>query len=94
MGIKTIKEAKEIAKSYNKIKTDYKRLEFLKENQGKLKVVLDNDCTMVEFDLDEIDEDFQDTIAEIELNSFDDYHGWTDAIVELFQFAGIKAEQC
>ena len=93
--ITTIKEAKEIAKKYNKIKTDYERLEFIKQNQGKLIVVLDNDCTMVDFDFDKsIDEDLQDDIVSIDLNNFDDYHGWTDAVVELFKFAGIKAEQC
>lgn len=93
--ITTISEAKALAKEYNKIKTDRERLEFLKQNNGKLKVVLDNDCSHVEFDLDTtIDEDLQDDIISIPLNRFYDHHGWTNAVVELFEFAGIKAETC
>ena len=91
--IKTVKEAKEIAKKYNALKTDLERLVFLKEQKGNLKVVLDNDCTMVEFDEIE-DEEKSEAVSEIELESFDDYHGWTNAVVELFEFAGITAESC
>lgn len=91
--IKTVKEAKEIAKKYNALKTDLERLAFLKEQKGNLKVVLDNDCTMVEFDEIE-DEEKSEAISEIELEQFDDYHGWTDAVIELFEFAGITAESC
>jgi hypothetical protein len=83
--IKSVKEAKEIAKKYNNIKTDLERLTFLK-------VVLDNDCTMVTFD--EIDKEIWKDISEIEFETFDDYHGWTNAVIELFEFAGITAEAC
>ena len=91
--IKTVKEAKEIAEKYNALKTDLERLAFLKEQKGNLKVVLDNDCTMVEFDEIE-DEEKSEAISEIELEQFDDYHGWADAVIELFEFAGITAESC
>jgi hypothetical protein len=91
--IKSVKEAKEIAKKYNALKTDLERLAFLKEQKGNLKVVLDNDCTMVEFDEIE-DEEKTEAISEIELKQFDDYHGWTNAVIELFEFAGITAESC
>lgn len=90
--IKSVKEAKEIAKKYNNIKTDLERLTFLKEQKGNLKVVLDNDCTMVAFD--EIDKEIWKDISEIEFETFDDYHGWTTAVIELFEFAGITAEAC
>ncbi len=94
--ITTIKQAKEIAKKYNALKTDKERLVFLKEQKGNMKIVLDNDITMVEFDLiggcD--DEEQEEIIAGIELKDFDNYHGWTDAVVQLFEFAGITAETC
>ena len=48
---------------------------------------------MVEFDEIE-DEEKSEAVSEIELESFDDYHGWTNAVVELFEFAGITAESC
>lgn len=91
--IKTVKEANDIAKRYNSLKTDMERLYFLKEQKGNLKVVLDNDMTMVEFDEIE-DEEKEDQIREIELESFDYYHGWTDGVIQLFEFAGITAESC
>jgi len=93
--ITSVKQAKELAKQYNAIKTDKERLQFLKEQKGNLKVVLDNDCTMVDFDIIAVDDEVQEeAIGDISLESFDDYHGWTDAVVELFEFAGITAEQC
>ena len=93
--ITSVKQAKELAKNYNAIKTDKERLKFLKEHPDSLKVVLDNDLTMVEFNLIIVDDDVQEeAIAEIKLNDFDNYHGWTDAVVELFEFAGISAETC
>ena len=91
--IKTVKEAKEIAKKYNSLNTDLKRLAFLKEQKGTLYLYLDNDCTMVKFE--EIDdEDIDEKISEINLNDFDKWHGWEDGVIELFEFAGIRAEQC
>jgi len=87
------KKALEIAKTYNSLNTDLQRLVYLKDQKGNLKVVLDNDCTMVEFD--EIrGREILEYVSEIELKQFDNYHGWTDAIVQLFEFAGITAETC
>ena len=91
--ITTIKEAKELARQYNAIKTDLERLAFLKEYRWAMTVVLDNDMTMVEF-REVGDEDLNDVIEDIELNEFDNYHGWTDGVVELFRFAGITCETC
>lgn len=96
--IKTLKQAKELAKEYNKIKKDKDRLSFLRDHKDTMKVVLDNDCTMVNFiwDDESMDDDIEDKMYDIDssLESFDGYHGWTDSVVELFEFAGITAEQC
>lgn len=93
--IKTIKQAKALAKDYNKIKKDIKRLEFLKQHNNELKVILDNDSSQVGFILDEdMDEDLQELILEIDLESFEEYHGWGDGVVILMKFAGITAEPC
>lgn len=93
--ISSVREAKAKAALYNAIKTDKERLVFLKANRDSFKVVLDNDMTMVEFNIVSVDDDVQEeAIAEIELNAFDNYHGWSDAVIELFEFAGIAAESC
>ena len=93
--MKTIEHYKELAKQYNKINKDKDRLIFLKNHKEDTTVVLDNDRTEVSFLLPEdMDEDLQELIRDIDLNPFNDYHGWTDAVVELFQFAGINAEVC
>ena len=94
--IKTIEQAIALANKYNKINSDKKRLQFLKDNNKDLIVILDNDATMVSFIFTEtIDEDLKDLIIEkVDLNSFDEYHGWGAGNIELFQFAGITAEAC
>ncbi len=88
---------KELADKFNSLKTDRERLVFLKEHNDVMKVVCDNDQTMVEFiqpsTMD--DEVFEDMCEELyPLEDFDNYHGWTDGIIELFEFAGITAETC
>lgn len=91
-----LERMQELAEKYNSLKTDKERLVFLKEHNDTMKVVLDNDLTMVEFIKPDTmdDEVWEDIVEELKLETFDDYHGWTDAVVELFEFAGIKAEQC
>lgn len=91
--IKTVKEAKEIANKYNSLNTDLERLAFLKEQKGTLFAYLDNDCTMVRFEEIE-DEEIYEIIDDIKLNNFDEWHGWEDGVIELFEFAGIRAEKC
>lgn len=89
--ITTFKQAKDLAAQYNKCVTDLERLRFL-QDEPDMKVILDNDLTMVEFIVDDTDEYLHDLVMEIDLNSFENYHGWTDGVVELFRFAGINAE--
>lgn len=86
------KDLIEISKKYNKLKTDLERLHFLKEHKGVLMVQLDNDCSMVMFDKDELNEDI--IPEDIDFESFDEYHGWGDGVQLLFRFAGITAESC
>lgn len=92
--ITTIKQAKGLAKKFNALKTDKQRLVFLKEQHGNMRVVLDNDCTMVGFNLDGFEDEVYELVIDIELDTFDEYHGWTDGVVELFKFAGIDVETC
>lgn len=81
--ISTVKQAKELAKEYNGIESDLERLGFLAKHPGEFKVVLDNDCTSVEFNIVCVDDDVQEeAIAEIRLNDFDEYHGWTDGVLD------------
>lgn len=83
----------ELAKKVNELSSDEQRLEFLKNNSDKLKVVLDNDCSSICF----IDSELQELLEEkynISLEWFDDYHGRDDGIIKLFKFAWIRAESC
>ena len=86
-----VKQAKRLAADYNKCVTDLERLRFL-QDEHNLTVILDNDITMVGFVLDTVDDEIESEVMEIDLNSFDESHGWTDGIIELFKFAGINAE--
>lgn len=95
--ITSVKDAKAKAKIYNAIKTDKERLAFLKENRDSFKVVLDNDQTMVCFNIIGVEDEVQEEAIsdlERELNTFDNYHGCTTGCLELFEFAGISAEEC
>lgn len=93
--MKTIKHYNELANQYNKIKKDEDRLVFLKNHNEDMTVVLDNDYTMVNFLIpSDLDEHFQELIADIYLKSFDKYHGNSTGVIELFKFAGINAEYC
>lgn len=90
---KFIEKYKVIAEEVNKLDSDIKRLQYLKDNSDKLMVELDNDCTSICF----IDRDIWELLEEkynITLEWFDYYHGRTDWIIELFEFAWIKAETC
>lgn len=93
--IKTLEQAKELANEYNFIDNDWDRLHFLKDHNQELMAILDNDCTMVEFQIDDnVDNEVSELISDIDLNSFDDYHYWSDGCLLLFKFAGICAESC
>lgn len=92
--LKTIKDAKEIAKNYNAIETNIERLAFLKVNNEILKIVLDNDCTMVSFIIDDNDDDLYEALGDIRLNAFDNYYGCNNELIELFRYIGITAECC
>lgn len=83
------KEAKEIAENYNKIKTDKERFKFLMSHSDKIKLVLDNDMTMVNF----ITEEDNDEI-DISLKDLDDYLGNSEGVLNLLEFIGITAEEC
>lgn len=89
--IKNLKQAKRLAAEYNKCTTDLERLRFLQDEQN-LTVILDNDLTMVGFVLDNVDDEVESEIMEIDMNRFDESHGWADGVVELFKFAGINVE--
>lgn len=87
----------QIAEKWNGLKTDQERLKWLTENKGQLIVMLDNDQSSVEFDVDEVFEedvhdDIIDKIHSIMLNDFDKYHYWSGGVFELFEFIGIKAQ--
>lgn len=94
--VSTIKEAKDLAKKWNDINEDIDRLKFLKDNNTKMKVILDNDQTQVGFihdmDTDEETEVLND--LESELNSFDNFCGDDDLVYTMFEFIGIEAEGC
>lgn len=92
--IKSAKQAKDLAKEYNKITKDIDRLKFLQKNKETMKVVLDNDCSMVAFITDVETTEEEDDICSIDLNNFEDCHGWGDGNILLFEFAGITAESC
>lgn len=95
--ITSVKQAKQILKEFNAIKTDLGRLKYIKDHSTELKVVLDNDLSMVNFNLISVDDDVQEeAISELDsqLNNFDEYHGWGEGNVLLFKFAGIDAEAC
>jgi hypothetical protein len=85
-----------LEEQFNALKTDWDRLQFLKDHPKDLKAVLDNDITMVELiQPDEInDDDWEYIVTDIKLNDFDDYHYWSDGCLLLFKFAGITAESC
>jgi len=90
-----LQEYKNLAKEYNAITEDKDRLQFLKNHNTKVKVVLDNDVSMVEFIYpDNLEEEEIELITDIELNNFDKYHYWSDGNLILFAFAGISAECC
>ena len=88
----TKKELIEIANKYNKLETDLERLHFLKKHNGVLKVVLDNDLSMVVFDDNKLNG--YEIPEDVEFATFDEYHGWGDGVQLLFEFAGITAEAC
>jgi len=73
---KDIKYFTKKIKEFNKIKTDIDRLQFLKDNSEDFKVVLDNDCSMVYLE----DNDMQEYFAgkDIEINTFDNFHYRSD----------------
>lgn len=88
-----IEKYKKIAEEVNNLSSDKERLEYLKNNSDKLFVELDNDCSSICF----IDRDIWEILEEkynLSLEWFDDYHGRNDAVIELFEFAWIKAEAC
>ncbi len=92
--IRSITQAQEIAGKYNALKTDRERLSFLKENNEYLKVVLDNDQTMVNFITKKTAKELNAALCDINLNDFDKFHGWEEGVIELFEFAGITVEGC
>lgn len=91
--ITSVKQAKALAEKFNALKTDIERLTFIKENSSSLKVVLDNDWSGVQFHYIAVDDvEQEDAIANIQLNDFDEFHGWSDGVFKLFEFIGIFAE--
>jgi hypothetical protein len=91
--MKTIKEYKQLAKEFNACPGDYERLAFLKAHRDKFIVMLDNDSSHVDFKIPEdMDEDEVEIIGNIRLDSFDNYHYWSDGVLILFAFAGIDAD--
>lgn len=88
--------------------TDEDRLALLKQYPHELKVVLDNDCSWMDF-IKDIDDVVEATFKEEGDNGngydvyhdemgnamgFHYYHGWTDGVIDLFTFFGITAHPC
>lgn len=92
----TLTEAKQVATKWNKLKKDKDRFQFLRDYNSVLKIVLDNDYSSVGFITDEEEEhEIIIAIEEIELNDFEEDNFYSsDAVINLFEFAGIVAESC
>lgn len=89
-----IKKFKEIAKAWNKLKTDKARWKYLMSHKSEISLQLDNNKTYAcfsehlfpdGFDVDDYD-DFP------ELNSFEWWVGDSPGLPDLFEILGINAE--
>lgn len=86
---------KGLAEKWNKLSEDKDRLIFCKHHRADVKVVLDNDCSMMEFQgFEHLSESEQDAIVALDLEQFEHYHYWSEGCLILFEFAGIDAESC
>ena len=84
----TVEQGKELMEKLRKLETDKERLQLVAEYKDDLKIVLDNDSSMVEFKDDELGE------AVDEFFEFDDYFGNAYGILSLFELLGIEADRC
>lgn len=92
-----IEKIKKLSKEYNSLKAMEDQLEWVKNHQKDVKLLLDNDMTFPVF----VDEynitiwamDYEDsglTDEDIELNEFTWYLGWNDGVKILLECYGIK----
>jgi hypothetical protein len=93
MAVTKIKEAKELAESFNALTTDLERIEFIAHHSDMIGVALDNDHTQTRWLIDEdLEEEEQDIISEVQLNDFDDFCGDDDLTFTMWEALGIEAE--
>lgn len=93
--IDNYESAVELAKDWEKLKTDKERLTFILKNRNNIMIHLDNDESHAGFITNEdLDDEIQDLILELEseMHSFDQYFGSNDGILMLFEFLNIRAE--
>lgn len=91
--ISSVKQAKEIARIYNTLKTDKGRLEYIKDHNDILHVLLGDKVARAAFYLVVVDDEVQEeAIENIKFNDFDCSFGCETSVVDLFEMAGIKAE--
>lgn len=93
--VRSIEQAQVLYERWKKLKSDNQRLDFLMEQSHRMKIILDNDESHVEFITpNDLDEQVKEAIEELssELYSFDQYFGENDSILLLFQKLGITAE--
>lgn len=79
-----MKNLNEIRERLNKARLDYERWKIVLENKDVLKLILDNDDTLIVFKDYEYSED--------DYWSFDEYIGWADGLFTMLDVVGIEAE--
>lgn len=91
----TVEKALQLSKEANLLKTDNELLQFAKDNKGYIVVVLDNDATWLNFNLNSVGSDEEaEKITEFELPDFDDDFGNRSGVNVLLDFVGIDSEDC
>ncbi|MGL6193833.1 MAG: hypothetical protein ACRC2T_03315 [Thermoguttaceae bacterium] len=92
-----IAKYKHVATAWNELKTDRERWEFLLKHKSEYSLLLDNDSTTVSVSIPEEELqniDFDDIADDLECESFEDWVGWDNGVVLLFEVLGIDASPC
>ena len=92
-----INQLKKNAVEWNKRTNDKDRFQYLMKHKGIFTLMLDNDYTFVNYNekvLESVGLDSYDAEEILpELNSFDDYLGWSGGVKILLDVIGIPAEE-
>ncbi len=93
--VTTTSQAKSIFDEWSKLKSDKQRLDYLCDNAGNLKVMLDNDQSFVGFISsnqlqDAYGQELEDLVAG--MNEFDQYFGDNEGVELLFKKLSVVAE--